>query len=106
VQQYDICQLSKGEHILTPRLLEPLPIPEEAWIIITMDFMCGLPRSEGKDVILVIIDKLTKYYHLVALSHHFKATTVAGIFLDTVYKLNGLRHKMEGTYAEELEKRP
>jgi Integrase core domain/Integrase zinc binding domain len=94
VQRCDIYQLSKDEHILTPGLLETLPISEEAWTIITIDFVCGLPRSEGKDVILVIIDKLIKYCHLVALSHPFKATTVAEIFLDTVYKLHGLPQKI------------
>jgi DMSO/TMAO reductase YedYZ molybdopterin-dependent catalytic subunit len=54
-----------------------------------MDFICGLSRSEGVDVIMVIIDKLTKYCHLIALSHPFKAT-VAEKFLNTLYKLHGL----------------
>jgi hypothetical protein len=43
-------------------------------------FYWGLPRSGGKDIILIIIDKLTKYCHLLALSHSFKATTVAELF--------------------------
>jgi hypothetical protein len=60
-----------------------------AWELITMDFICGLSRSEGVDVIMVIIDKLIKYCHLIALSHPFKAT-VAEKFLNIVYKLHGL----------------
>ena len=42
-----------------------------------MDFITGLPKSEGKSVIMVIVDRLTKYAHFCALSHPFKASTVA-----------------------------
>jgi ribosomal protein L21E len=84
VHHCDVCQLNKGEHILPPRLLEPIEIPDGAWKVITMDFVCGLPRSEGKNVILVVIDKLTKYCHLIALSHPFTAVTIAEQFLNTI----------------------
>jgi hypothetical protein len=94
VQQCDICQLNKGEHVLTLGLLEPLPIPNGAWKIITMDFVCGMPKSEGKEIILVVIDKLIKYCHLLALSHPFKAMQVVELFLDTIYKLHGLPQKI------------
>jgi Integrase zinc binding domain len=30
VQQCDICQLNKGEHLPNPGLLEPIPIPNRA----------------------------------------------------------------------------
>jgi hypothetical protein len=38
-----------------------------------MDFNTGLPKSENKDVILVVTDKLLKYIHVVPLSHPFSA---------------------------------
>lgn len=44
----DICQMNKGEHVASPGLLEPIPIPEGAWELLTMDFIGGLPKSEGK----------------------------------------------------------
>jgi hypothetical protein len=37
-----------------------------------MDFITGLPKSEGKSVIMLIVDRLTKYAHFCALSHPFK----------------------------------
>jgi Integrase core domain len=58
--------------------------------MLSMDFICGLPKSKGKDVLLVIIDRFTKYFHLISLSHPLKASDVAQVFLDTVYKLHGL----------------
>jgi hypothetical protein len=59
-----------------------------------MNFVSGLPKSKDKDVLMVIIDKLTKYYHLVALSHPFKAFEIAQVFLDNIYKLRGLPTKI------------
>ncbi|KAJ4750063.1 polyprotein [Rhynchospora pubera] len=62
----------------------------QAWSSISMDFISGLPKSEGKEVILVIVDRLTKYAHFLSLSHPYKASHVAQLFLDNVYKLHGL----------------
>ena len=56
-----------------------------------MDFIRGLPKSEGKNVIMVVVDRLTKYAHFCALSHPFKASTVATTFMDRIQKLHGSR---------------
>ncbi|KAL0455225.1 UNVERIFIED_CONTAM: hypothetical protein Slati_0861700 [Sesamum latifolium] len=55
-----------------------------------MDFIEGLPNSEGKDSILVVVDRLTKYSHFIALKHPYTATSVAKVFFDNIYKLHGL----------------
>lgn len=85
----DTCQRCKAEHIASPGLLQPLPVPNEAWETISLDFIEGLPRLNGKEVILVVVDKLTKYAHFIALSHPYTSTTVAQIVLDSVVKLHG-----------------
>ena len=54
-----------------------------------MDFIMGLPKFEGKSVIMVIIDRLIKYTHFFALSHPFKASTIATAFMETIQKLHG-----------------
>lgn len=90
VQSCQICQMTKPELIHTPGLLQPLPIPEEAWTSISMDFITGLPKSEGKEVIMVVVDRFTKYSHFIPLSHPYRAADVAQSFLDHVYKLYGL----------------
>jgi hypothetical protein len=72
-----VCQQNTVEKIKTPGLLQPLSIPSQRWEDVSMDFITGLPKSEGKSVIMVIVDILTKYTHFYALSHPFKASTVA-----------------------------
>jgi hypothetical protein len=53
-----------------------------------MDFVEGLPKSDGKDVIMVIMDRFNKYAHCVALSHPYSAPTIARAFMDNIYKLH------------------
>jgi hypothetical protein len=69
----EVCQHTKVEHTKLPRLLWPLPILNQAWKFICMDFIEGLPKSQRYDTILVVIDKFTKYAHFVPLTHPFTA---------------------------------
>lgn len=82
VKECDICQRNKAEHVASPGLLQPIEIPEKAWEVISMDFIEGLPKSAGKDSILVVVDKLTKYCHLITLTYPFTAHKVAQEFLN------------------------
>lgn len=81
---------NKFENKLPPGLLQPLPLPETAWTHITMDFIEGLPKSDNKDVIWVIVDRFTKYAHFVALSHPFTSEHMVDLFKTHFYRLHGL----------------
>lgn len=87
-----ICQQAKTKHTKVSGLLQPLPIPPFPWHTVSLDFVEGLPKSNGFDVILVVIDKLTKYAHFLLLKHPFTVAQVAQVFLDGIYKMHCLPH--------------
>jgi hypothetical protein len=84
-----VCQISKTERVQYPGLLDPLPVPMKKWTDISLDFVEGLPKSKGKDVILVVVDRLTKYAHFIPMSHPYTTHQVAQLFLDNIVKLHG-----------------
>ena len=90
VKQCAICQQSKHVHHHPLGLLQPLPIPDGIWQDLSMDFIEGLPKSEGFSVILVVVDRFTKYAHFIPIRHPYTASSIAQSFMDNVVKLHGL----------------
>lgn len=54
-----------------------------------MDFIEGLPNSQGKEVILVVVDRFTRYAHFIPLSHPYTVLSVAQAFVDNIIRLHG-----------------
>jgi hypothetical protein len=90
IKQCDVCQKAKHELCKYPGLLQPLPISHSSWTDLSMDFIEGLPLSNGFSVILVVIDRFTKYGHFFPVRHPYTAASIAQIFLDNVVKLHGV----------------
>lgn len=68
-----VCIQAKPDRNRYPGLLSPLPVPDEAWQIISMDFIEGLPTSGHANCIMVIVDKFSKFAHFIALHHPYTA---------------------------------
>jgi hypothetical protein len=79
----------KDEHRHPAGLLQPLPIPEWKWEVVTMDFIMELPKI-GKlhDLIMVVVDKITKAAHFIPLKTTHKEADVADIFVKEVAQLH------------------
>ena len=57
---------------------------------ISLDFIEGLPKSNGRDVILVVVDRFSKYVHFIGLKHPHFTSGVAQLFFDNIFNLHGL----------------
>lgn len=67
-----------------------MPVPEQAWAVVSLDFIEGLPKSSHYDTILVVVDNFTKYAHFLPLAHPFTALSVAKLYMNNIFKLHGL----------------
>ncbi|KAL4388984.1 hypothetical protein GQ457_09G026490 [Hibiscus cannabinus] len=94
VRTCQVCQRMKTESVAPAGLLQPLPILQQVFEDISLDFIVGLPKSNGKETILVVVDRLTKYAHFFALPRHFDSKGVAQILVQGVVKLHGIPRSM------------
>lgn len=93
-KECDICQRVKYENCKPARLLQPLPIPSKPSLAVSKDFIKGLPRSQLKNVILVVVDRFTKFVHFIALFHPYTASKVASLYMQFIFKLHGMPASM------------
>jgi len=81
------CRLPSGE-------LQPLPIPEEHWDVISVDFISELLESGRYDSIMVAIDSVGKCSHFVETVTMVTAAGAANLYLRNIWKLHGLPRKV------------
>ncbi|GAU42762.1 hypothetical protein TSUD_239250 [Trifolium subterraneum] len=86
-----VCQKSKIEHQKPSGLLQPLFIPEWKWDSIAMDFVGGLPKTaKGNEVIWVVVDRLTKSAHFIAIKIGTLVPKLAEIYVEQIIRLHGI----------------
>ncbi|GMF39305.1 unnamed protein product [Phytophthora fragariaefolia] len=71
-------------------LLIPIPVTKECWEVVSMDFITGLPVSEGFDAILVAVDKLSKRAKYAPTYSTADAKDTAKVFFGAVVRHHGL----------------
>ncbi len=54
-----VCAANKTSHQNLSRQLRPLPVPHRPWSDISLDFVTGLPPSEGNTTVLMVVDCVT-----------------------------------------------
>lgn len=74
--------------------LIPLPIPDQPWSVIGIDFIVKLPRSSSFDSILVITDHLTKGAHFIACNEAMDSACLARLFVHQFFCLHGFPDKI------------
>jgi len=55
-----------------------------------MDFITDLPKSEGNDTILMVIDRLTKMAHFLPCTKEMNTRQLSALFMREIFRLQGL----------------
>ncbi|GJS17500.1 putative reverse transcriptase domain-containing protein [Tanacetum coccineum] len=85
------CSKVKAEHQKPLGLLQQLKIPEWKWENITMDFINKLPQtSSGHDSIWVIVNRLTKSAHFLAIREDYKIERLARLYINEIIARHGV----------------
>jgi hypothetical protein len=90
IRNCTVCQRCKYDTLRPAGLLQPLAIPDRIWTGISMDFIDGLPSSQGHNTIMVVVDCLSKFAHFVPLKHPYTALSVAKAFISNIVRLHGM----------------
>ncbi len=88
------CARNKEPRDLPQGKLHPLPIPRRPWSHISMDFVSGLPNSQGNTVILVVVDRFSKACHLIPASKIPTAGQTAELLMQHVFRIHGFPQDM------------
>jgi hypothetical protein len=89
------CQKVKDEHRHPTFFLQPLPIPEWKWEVVTMDFITKMPRTNKQhDSIMVVVDKLTKAAHFIPIKLTHKERNIVCVYMKEITRLHGIPKKI------------
>lgn len=82
---------SEGRTSKVGGLLQLLSIPKWKWKYISMDFMMGLSKTrKNHDSIWVVVDRLTKSLHFLAMKVFDSVDHLARLYVREIVKLHGI----------------
>jgi transposase InsO family protein len=94
IRQCDTCQRNKPARHAPYGELQQADVPTRPWEWITMDFITKLPESEGHDMIMVVVDRLTKYAYMIPTTERISANQMANLLLRYVFANHGTPSKI------------
>ncbi|GJP47589.1 hypothetical protein CLOM_g6771 [Closterium sp. NIES-68] len=91
VTSCDTCQRMKSSKQKKAGLLQPLPVPEQPWQVVSLDFITGLPpTTSSHDAILVVIDKFSKMGHFIPTHTTARTEETAQLFVRHIISQHGI----------------
>jgi transposase InsO family protein len=94
IQQCDSCQRNKPSRHAPYGEMKISETPTRPWEWITMDFITKLPVSEGNDMIMVVVDRLTKYAYMIPTTETINARAMANLLLRYIFANHGTPDKI------------
>jgi transposase InsO family protein len=85
-----LCRASKVPRDKTPGLLQPLPVAEQPWRDLVMDFKSMPKDKKGYNNVFVIVDRLTKSCWTIPCQDTVTAPIAAQLFYEGPYRIFGL----------------
>ena len=90
VRHCHTCKRSKGSRFKKQGVLKPLPVPNQRWTDISIDFVSGIPEVDGQNAICNVVCRLTKERHHIATNTELDAGSLADLFIKHIWKHHGL----------------
>jgi hypothetical protein len=91
VAECDTCYRMKASHLKSAGVLQPLSISMWKWDDISMDYIVSFPlTARKKDSIWVIVDRLTKTAHFMAVHTTYSVQQYADLYMDQIVSLHGI----------------
>ena len=75
-------------------MLQPLQILEKPWVSVSMDFIVGFPKVDGMNMIMVVVDRFSKYTVFVAAPTVCTAEVAAELFYRNMVKYSEYLQKL------------
>ena len=88
------CQQNKVQHQRKAGELHPLEIPQGPWQEISINIIGPLPKSNGMDVIVNIVNQFTKMIYLKATTTNVSSEGIVKIYRDNIWRLHGILRKI------------
>jgi hypothetical protein len=94
IKKCDTCQRNKPSRHTPYGELQNAEVPTRPWEWITIDFITKLPESEGHDMIMVVVDRLTKYSYMIPTTETIDARAMASLLFRYIFANHGTPEKM------------